>query len=179
MSRAFETAQLATNAPIKIDKRLRERAFGTIEGKHVNSYREEARKAGLKEKELSYHTPEGAETLPQVYARVKDFFMEEIIPLSKEPSRRILIVTHGGVIREFLRFFRDECHCDFYGMEIMKVTPNTGVSVFVIDFLENKKVRAKFFKLHDRAHLEDENGNEETSKIFMQNSSENKLISRN
>lgn len=174
LSRALETAKLAIDMPIKIDKRLRERAFGTIEGQHVNTYRDEARKSGLKEKDLSYYTPQGAETLQEVNGRVKAFFAEKILPQIKTPNRKVLVVTHGGVIREFLRFFRDECRCDFFGMEIMKVTPNTGVNVFEIEVAENKKVRAKYVKVHDRAHLlEDENGNENSSQAFSQNADKN------
>lgn len=48
----------------------------------------------------------------------------------------VLVVTHGGVIREFMRLFRDEYDCRLEELEEpLQVTPNTGVNIFKV-FLE-------------------------------------------
>lgn len=169
LSRALETAQLVIGDKQSIitDKRLRERAFGVVEGKSIESYRAAAREAGFKEKELSYFTPEGGETLPQVNQRVKAFFTDLIDHLKTsqpENESKILIVTHGGVIREFMRFFRDDCRCDFKGGEIMIVTSNTGVNIFNIYILTGNKVKAEVVKIHDTTHLQGDNPDSNSTK---------------
>lgn len=169
LSRAFETAELVVGDQKSIitDKRLRERAFGVVEGKSIEYYRAAARAAGFKEKELSYFTPEGGETLQQVYQRVKGFFtelVEHLTSLQLADKPKVVIVTHGGVIREYMRYFRDECRCDFMKAEIMVVTPNTGVNVFNISTLPGGKVKAEVVKIHDTTHLIDENAESIPSK---------------
>lgn len=67
------------------------------------------------------------------------------------------MVTHGGVIREFHRFFRDHLRCQLTDMEPMRVTPNTGVNVFkiVYDNAHNEQTLriAECLKMHETSHL--------------------------
>lgn len=69
LSRAYETCQLIVGQgdnDIVIDDRLRERAFGNIEGKSLETFRQEAANAGYDHRNYSSFTPPGAETLAQV-----------------------------------------------------------------------------------------------------------------
>lgn len=128
-----------------------------IEGQTLEHFRSEARKSGLKEKDLSFYTPQGAETLPEVYKRIKDFIINHLTKVVNN-NDKVLIVTHGGVIREFMRYFRDEFKCDFKGQEIMRVTPNTAINTFQILIDSNQKLKVECIQLHDCNHLE-ENSN--------------------
>lgn len=156
LSRAHETCQLIVGPAkeVVIDGRLRERAFGTIEGKSVEAFKEEAILAGHNERNYSSFTPPGAETLSQVNERVRNFCQNHLVNIIT-PGCNVLIVTHGGVIREFMRYFRDQLRCDLTEAEPLKVTPNTGVNVFRICYHAGKLRAAECLQIHETAHLED------------------------
>lgn len=161
LSRAYETCQLIVGQDndIVIDDRLRERAFGDIEGKSLETFRSEAAKAGYDSRTYSSFTPPGAETLAQVNDRVRDYCLHHLVNVV-EPGCNVLVVTHGGVIREFVRFFRDRLRCDLadMGMEPLRVTPNTGLSQFRICYRAKQLLIADCIKIHEVCHLEsDEN----------------------
>ncbi|XP_064490193.1 fructose-2,6-bisphosphatase TIGAR-like [Ornithodoros turicata] len=79
LSRARETARCIlamnreTTCPVSEDKRLRERKFGSAEGKRLSSLKEAARNAN---QTVSNYTPPGAETLDQVHQRAVEFLQE-------------------------------------------------------------------------------------------------------
>ncbi|KAK3580673.1 hypothetical protein CHS0354_017951 [Potamilus streckersoni] len=79
--RASQTAQVimegnkVSNCSIKYDKRLRERKFGSAEGKSSKDLVAAAKKA---RKKLVDYTPFGAETIEQVRERVESFFSDLI-----------------------------------------------------------------------------------------------------
>lgn len=96
-----------------------------------------------------------------------------VVEASSSPPKNILLVTHGGVIREFMRFFRDSLKCQLPdGMrEPLRVTPNTGVNVFRIiyrlnsprdAFLDDQSnptailLRAECLRVHEVNHLENQ-----------------------
>jgi hypothetical protein len=73
----------------------------------------------------------------------------------------VLLVSHGGCIRELIRYFINELGCQMPGGKNMalKVSPNTGVSRFILslpDGHERPKVTCIF--IHDNAHLAKDTG---------------------
>jgi len=156
LSRAYETCQILvgnSGRELVVDDRLRERAYGNLEGKSVDVLKEEATKAGYDYRTYGAFTPLGAESLAEVKERVQSFLNH--LTGVVQPGQHVLVVTHGGVIREFIRNFRDKMRCDLTEMEPLKVTPNTGVNVFRICYKPNGKLLvAECLKMHDVAHLD-------------------------
>ena len=107
----------------------------------MEEFYERARKAGFADN-LSKFTPEGAETQEHVYERVKAFFKNHLMHDVK-PNHEVLIVSHGGVIREFHRFFQNELKLNLNGLKPFIVTPNTGVNIFRFCY-KDKKVSLPF-----------------------------------
>lgn len=91
LCRAAETCQIIVGAdkPIQTDDRLRERAFGVIEGKTLDEYRAEARRAGHNEWNYSSFTPQGAEHMVEVNNRVRKF-CQYLITVAK-PGHHVLV----------------------------------------------------------------------------------------
>jgi broad specificity phosphatase PhoE len=163
LSRAHETCQIiCPENEIVIDCRLRERGYGVMEGKSLKELRAAAEAAGFNEKTYSKFLPPGAESLEQVRIRIQDFCCNHLI-VNAIPSQKVLLVTHGGVIRDFMRFFRDQAKCQLTGLrEPLQVTPNTGVSTFRVFYATNSRTgsktmtRAECLTVHDVSHLDDE-----------------------
>ena len=173
LSRAQETCQILTDGQrMTIDMRLRERGYGVMEGKNLQDLRAAAKAAGFSDKNCSSYLPPGAESLEQVRSRIQDFCCNHLIP-NAAPDQNVLLVTHGGVIREFMRFFRDQVKCQLTGLhEPLQVTPNTGVSCFRISYLckalSDGKMRqtmteAECLKVHEISHLEPVDGSAATA----------------
>jgi len=157
LSRALDTCRIIVNDKKQIitDVRLRERSFGPIEGQSLDQLKQLAAKQGFPSSKLSEFTPNGGESLPQVKNRVIQFFNNCVIK-SVENSCHVLIVTHGGVIRETMRYFRDELKCDFNGLNPLVITPNTSLNEFKLFYNNERLVSAQCLKLHDINHLSGE-----------------------
>ncbi|BFZ24975.1 hypothetical protein BsWGS_28014 [Bradybaena similaris] len=80
-ARAIAEANKSFTAELILDRRLRERGFGNLEGKLLPEYKKAADKAKVP---MQNYTPEGGETIEQVTARAKEFF-EELCRLMAEP----------------------------------------------------------------------------------------------
>lgn len=94
MRRAQQTAEIATEgrANFTVDDRLRERAFGELEGKPISP---EVRDRLF---DLELNTSEyGVEPIRDVFARTKSF-LDEILA-THSPDGEILIVAHGISLR--------------------------------------------------------------------------------
>ncbi|OGI82240.1 hypothetical protein A3E95_01820 [Candidatus Nomurabacteria bacterium RIFCSPHIGHO2_12_FULL_44_22b] len=95
--RAKQTAEILNqklNIPIKYDVRLRERSHGSLTGKTWDEM-------GPNQKEIDKnqkydYRPYGGECVEDVRSRVFSF-VEEIKKNNRNP--KILVVTHGGIIR--------------------------------------------------------------------------------
>lgn len=114
LDRALETCKLVLSEnnflrnekvkpEIKLDKRLRERTFGCMEGRPVVDLLNAARDSHLSVAEF---TAEGGETLQDLKDRAKDFFIclckEMSIVFSngnEEKDKVVLLVSHGGLIK--------------------------------------------------------------------------------
>ena len=159
LSRALDTAKIALKEHqnrIQTDRRLRERGFGPAEGKSLDELKALAAKNGYPPSHLSQFTPEGGETLQQVSQRVIDFFTSRVI---KEVSNgsHVLIVSHGGVIREIIKYLKHSLKCEFpKGSAPTIITPNTSLNEFKIVYDNEKLISAECLKLHDIQHLSGE-----------------------
>ena len=115
LARAKETCELLlsenenfcesrrTKPVIRLDKRLRERTFGNMEGKPSIELINAARKA---HKSVVQFTADGGETLQDVKVRAKDFFVSLCDEINNfvtsnnvHNDLNILLVSHGGFIR--------------------------------------------------------------------------------
>lgn len=154
--RAFETCQIVCNNEYEIAKEqlLRERSFGVLQGSPLDMLRSEAYKAGHDENNFTQFRPEGGETMDEVQDRIYKFCESELFPQAKDASR-ILIVTHGGVIREFMKLFR-KFGCPLSNKD-MVITPNTAMCNFEIHLTpENHVEQVVPVALHQIPHLTSE-----------------------
>ena len=70
---------------------------------------------------------------------------------------QVLIVSHGGVIREIMKYFRDKLKCKFpKGVSPTVITPNTSLNEFKITFGKSGLISAECLKIHDIQHLSGE-----------------------
>lgn len=151
--RAYETCQIVCNGQYDIvkSKLLRERSFGELEGSSLDKLKEEAYRAGHDETNFTQFRPKGGETMDEVMDRIHTFCCTELFPTVKQ-SQSILIVTHGGVIREFLKLFR-QFRCNISNKDLI-ITPNTGINRFQVEFdgqYQFKQVSVTY--LHQIPHL--------------------------
>lgn len=98
------------------------------------------------------HRPEGGETLDEVRARVETFCDQVLFPNAGN-HQHILVVSHGGTIREFMKIFKYK-----YGAQIefpdLVLTPNTGVNEFDIWLNERQQIQqVRANHLHKLPHL--------------------------
>lgn len=97
LRRAVETAApivAALGVPLRLDPLLRERGLGAAEGGATRESPDEFGFDGERVVDLEAH-PAGGESLRELYARVAGF----LASLRAQQARRIVLVTHGGVVR--------------------------------------------------------------------------------
>lgn len=113
LQRACVTAQIIQahlTVPMMVDRRLRERRFGALEGT--------VRGSTLARE---FEPDSEAEADTEVLLRVDSFLSEAT---ARHGSGRLLVVTHGGIIRLLLRKF---------GCSPVKAIHNTGVCRIALD----------------------------------------------
>ncbi|XP_061435079.1 LOW QUALITY PROTEIN: fructose-2,6-bisphosphatase TIGAR-like [Lethenteron reissneri] len=142
--------------PLQREERLRERSFGASEGCSVDQLRALAKEAGQR---CPHFTPPGGETLEQLKTRLVDFFLELCSLMASrraetcngikpsdcraesdpgaavDPAVDVLVVTHGGLIREWVRYLTEDLGCPVpaeWRQRLLVVSPNTGVSRFLV-----------------------------------------------
>lgn len=103
--RAQETAAIiadATGHSVKLDRRLRERNYGVLEGLTVDEIKQKHAEVldRLKKDDPDYLPPEG-ESHRQHYRRNVAFFDEV---LEKRPGMTVAAVAHGGVLDSIFRY---------------------------------------------------------------------------
>ena len=100
--RAHETAQIIANTlklSVQLDASLRERNFGSLEGTDYDAARE-ILDDPIKSAEII-----GIEIIAAVRERIFNT-LKQIA--NNHPQQKILVVTHGGVIRQFLKSLNPE-----------------------------------------------------------------------
>lgn len=108
--RCKQTAEILNqklNLPIKYDPRLRERHFGSLAGKKFTEM-DTTGEIREKDKNQQYdYRPYGGEHVEDVKKRLFDFINE----LSRKKTKgKILVVTHGGIIRLLHNIINGEVH---------------------------------------------------------------------
>ncbi|KAG1674315.1 Fructose-2,6-bisphosphatase TIGAR [Nymphon striatum] len=71
-------------------------------------------------------------------------------------AANILIASHGGFIRELLRYFVEELDCAVPGgkAQALRTSPNTGISRFTVSIQpSDDKIRVTCLDIHDKDHL--------------------------
>ncbi|GAB1257297.1 alpha-ribazole phosphatase [Aurantivibrio plasticivorans] len=92
-----ETIADKLNVPISVDERLREMHFGEWEGQVVTDiFQNDRERMSAWGKDPESNPPPGGEPLNEVHQRVSAF-LSDIQETQK--GRKVLVVTHGGVIR--------------------------------------------------------------------------------
>lgn len=86
--------------PLTVDERLREMSFGDWEGKLIEQvWREQYEEIHAWMKDPALSSPPNGEVLSEVFARINECYHEL---LQAHRGKRILLVTHGGIIRVLL-----------------------------------------------------------------------------
>lgn len=101
LARTVETALLlaGTETPLEVCEDIKERSFGTWEGKKWRNLRDEyPEEVAEWERDPLRFTPPGGESFAEVLERVTRFWER----LRMFPDGRYLVVTHAGVLRCFL-----------------------------------------------------------------------------
>ena len=93
---AAEIIKFHPNAEVAYEPAVREQNLGIFEGKPWGSMRKAAEAAGINPYELK---PEGGESFQELRKRIATF-LEKVI--KTEHNKTVLIVSHGGPIRQFL-----------------------------------------------------------------------------
>lgn len=96
--RCRQTAEIINkkfNFPIIYDDRLKERNFGSLEGRSWTEFDPDYEVKDKERQEYDYR-PYGGESMEDVRARILDFidFIKK-----KEKNSRVLVVAHGGIVR--------------------------------------------------------------------------------
>ncbi len=165
--RAKRTAEILRgerSCPIEANRLLTELSFGIGEGIQLyetkrglpgerlerseaeeRDWREKKelreRLLGFFEEPENYIPVEGAESIAAIKERAASFLEEEILP-REGMEERLMLVSHGGMIRAFLSVLLDLSDRDFWNG---KVSPNCGATILE---LQNGK-----FTLRERRNL--------------------------
>ena len=102
LARARETAEILAaqlGVPVRVDARLRERDFGTWEGRTTAELEHADAEAFARWRAGEGHGADDAEPYVEFFARVRSF-VEDVV--ERHPADSVLIVAHGGSVRAVL-----------------------------------------------------------------------------
>ncbi len=106
LRRALHTAEIVMqgqSCPLVVEPRLREMGFGPYEGTIIaDGFFVDANIRACFREPQRYAPPPGAESFAAVEARLVDFMEGELRPLEGS-CERVLVVSHGGMMRTVLR----------------------------------------------------------------------------
>ena len=115
---ASDASERSQDITLRTDDRLMEVCFGVEEGDYFEDVVADEKHPmhNFIKAPDRYDPPEGAETLEEVWLRMKSFFEEEVIPLESEmPDANILIVSHGAAIRALTSNLAGRPYAQFWG----------------------------------------------------------------
>lgn len=104
--------------PTKSHVHLRERNYGTLNGKNKWQVKEEVGDEEFQKirRSWDYAVPEG-ESLKAVYERTIPFFLQEIKPLIDD-GKNVVAVTHGNTNRALIKYLEDISDDEVAGIEM-------------------------------------------------------------
>lgn len=77
---------------------------------------------------------------------------------SPDLAGNVLVVSHGGLLKELVRYFLEELGCSLPGgkKQAMRISPNAGLSKFTVSVGDDDSERPKIIchQIHDRHHLD-------------------------
>lgn len=91
-ARAITAANTVSTGNLVLDKRLRERGFGCLEGKPLTEFFKAVEETGIPS---AVYTPEGGETVPQVSERASKFLTSMCLDILKQTETG-LTTSHTG-----------------------------------------------------------------------------------
>lgn len=106
------------HVPTKSHVNLRERNYGTLNGKNKWQVKEEVGDEEFTRirRSWDYAVPEG-ESLKAVYERVVPFYLEEIKPLL-DNGENVIAVTHGNTNRALIKYIENISDNDIVSLEM-------------------------------------------------------------
>ena len=118
---------------IQLDRQLRERTFGCMEGKSVNEMINACKAAGVS---MADYVADGSETVKELKKRAKDFFVCLCHQISNDflsekienNDVNVLVVTHGGFIKALFSVLVEEYGCDSAKKGLNTVVSNASQS---------------------------------------------------
>ncbi|XP_021965130.1 2,3-bisphosphoglycerate-dependent phosphoglycerate mutase [Folsomia candida] len=165
--RAIETAKCVLDkcdepctSLLKMDSRIRERDLGELVGLPTKEIiKKTIAKLAEGQKFNSIEIP-GGESVAEYVGRQESFFKELFDSLkSSSKPERVLVVSHGLLIRRFLvglndGSFPDLCVVSNWEKKCGSVVENTCCTIFNLEFPSgNEKPVLTFEKIHDKEHL--------------------------
>ena len=128
--------------PLVVDDRLREMSFGDWEGQDIEQvWQEQSNLMQAWAKDPSKSPPPNGEVLSDVFARVNDCYNEL---LCDHRGKKILLVTHGGVIRVLLAHLLEMPQSKIQRLDVPYASISR-VSVYHMDHGDQVKLRAHNF----------------------------------
>ena len=113
------------------------------------------------------YVADDGESASDVRKRSIEFITKRLLP-NVNDREYILLVSHGGVIRELIGYFANYGKLD---PKSARIPPNTSVSEFNITFDSNEIVDVECVRLHDIEHL-----NDNTRKNALQQKQVNNIV---
>ena len=139
---------------IKREVLLRERCLGVIEDKPWDAFKKAANEAGKFGEDEEKFVPLNGEGEADVLKRANKFFdqlcsdfrdVSDLVP-SRKKSFNILMVSHGGLICQFIKMITTKYKCEGFPKDQLEYVlrtshiPNTGISKFELDLTDDGKV---------------------------------------
>ncbi|CAG9333523.1 unnamed protein product [Blepharisma stoltei] len=137
-----------------LDPRIREKSGGEMEGMPLGSTDRAARALGINPREFK---PPGGECWRDVHRRAKDFLnhlLRNHLETNDSPNpQKILIISHGGWIMEFLNAIRE-----LKGQEAVLANKSHNTALYIIRFSrKGNKLTYKMMLENDTSHLKPKN----------------------
>lgn len=85
------------------------------------------------------------------------------------PIANVLVVSHGGLLREMMRHFIENLGCSLPGGkgQALRLSPNTGLSKFTVSITDlNEKPKIICLLIHDKDHLTENGMNSINSNVL-------------
>uniref|UniRef100_A0A646QJ07 Fructose-2,6-bisphosphatase TIGAR n=1 Tax=Hemiscolopendra marginata TaxID=943146 RepID=A0A646QJ07_9MYRI len=96
------------------------------------------------------------QSLSELHRKTSIDSSNDEVDVSPALTANVLIVSHGGLLRELIRHFVEDLGCTIPGGkgQAFRISPNTGLSKFTVSVLENdEKPKVICLLIHDKDHL--------------------------